>query len=110
MKLSYVIVTHNRRDTLLGTLQSLRHGTPLLRAQWETWIVDNGSTDGTLEAVRAHFPEVNVIVREKNEGVWARSYAFDRARGQHLILLDDDSYPIGDAARRSIEYLDTHPQ
>jgi GT2 family glycosyltransferase len=110
MRLSYIIVTHNRREPLLKTLQILRQGTPLARAFWETWVVDNGSTDGTVDAVREAFPEVNLILRQKNEGVWARSHAFDRARGQNLILLDDDSYPVGDAARRSMEYLETHPQ
>jgi GT2 family glycosyltransferase len=110
MRLSYIIVTHNRREPLLKTLQILRQGTPLARASWETWVVDNGSTDGTVDAVRQAFPEVNLILREKNEGVWARSHAFQEARGENLILLDDDSYPVGDAARRSMGYLETHPQ
>src|SRR5260370_1595634 len=110
MQLTYIIVTHNRRDRLLRTLQILRHGTPLARSQWETWVVDNGSTDATPEAVRQSFPEIPLIVRPTNEGVWARSYAFEHARGRHVILLDDDSYPIGDTARRSMEYLDANPQ
>ena len=80
------------------------------RAQWEIWVVDNGSTDGTLDAVRQEFPEVNLIARPRNEGVWARSHAFGSARGKYVILLDDDSYPIGDAARRSMDYLDTNPR
>ena len=110
MKLSYIIVTHNRREPLLRTLGILRSTTPLPAGQWETWVVDNGSTDGTLEAVRQHFPDVNIIARPTNEGVWSRSYAFEPARGEHVILLDDDSYPIGDAASRSIAYLQTHPR
>ena len=110
MKLSYVIVTYNRREPLLKTLSILRQNTPLPRDQWETWVVDNASTDGTVEAVKEQFPEINLLVRPSNEGVWARSHAFAPANGKYFILLDDDSYPIGDAASRSIEYLDITPK
>ena len=109
IKLSYVIVTHQRREPLLRTLDVLTNRTALPRSQWETWVVDNGSTDGTVEAVRGRFPSVNLIRRPGNEGVWARSYAFGPARGQYLILLDDDSYPLGDAAERSMAHLDRSP-
>jgi len=109
MKLSYVIVTCNRRGPLLRTLDILRRTTPLPAAEWETWVVDNGSTDGSCQAVREQFPDVHLIERPTNEGVWSRSYAFAPARGQFLILLDDDSYPIGDAAAKSIDYLESHP-
>lgn len=109
MKLSYIIVTHNRREPLLKTLRILHENTPLPRDQWEAWVVDNGSSDGTPDAVRQHFPKIHIIPRPTNEGVWSRSYAFDPARGEHVILLDDDSYPIGDAASLSIAHLDAHP-
>src|SRR5688572_6503185 len=85
IKLSYVIVTHQRREPLLRTLDVLARTTPLPRSQWETWVVDNGSTDGTVEAVRSRYPEVQLIRRPGNEGVWARSYAFGPARGEYLI-------------------------
>jgi GT2 family glycosyltransferase len=109
LKLSYIIVTQNRREPLLRTLRILHETTPLPRDQWETWVVDNGSTDGTRDAVRKEFPKVQIIARPTNEGVWSRSYAFDPARGEHVILLDDDSYPIGDTVSLSIAHLDTHP-
>ena len=109
VKLSYVIVTHQRREPLLRTLGILQQNTGLPRSRWETWVVDNGSTDGTVEAVRDRFPAVHLIQRERNEGVWARSHAFGPARGEYLVLLDDDSYPVPGAAERSMAYLDAHP-
>jgi GT2 family glycosyltransferase len=109
MKLSYVIVTHNRREPLLKTLEILHRTTPLPHERWDTWVVDNASSDGTVSAVRERHPGVRVMERATNEGVWARSHAFGPARGEYLILLDDDSYPIGDAAAQSIAYLDRTP-
>jgi hypothetical protein len=110
MRLSYVIVTCNRREPLLRTLEILHAATPLPTGEWEAWVVDNGSTDGTLAAVRERFPGVHVIARDTNEGVWSRSYAFGPARGEYLVLLDDDSYPVGDTVTRSIAHLDAHPR
>lgn len=121
MELSYVIVSHNRRDTLLRTLGILARSTPLLADRYETWVVDNGSTDGSPEAVENYFPEVNLIRRDQNEGVWARSVAFEHCRGRYIVLLDDDSYPApaddaeGGVGPRhtvtaSIDYLDQNPR
>jgi len=110
MKLSYVIVTHNRCEALLRTLRHLYRTTPLPLHQWECWVVDNASTDGTAEALRQQFCRVNVIRREHNEGAGARSHAFPHATGEYMILLDDDSYPIGDTVERSLHYLDATPE
>jgi len=109
MELSCVIVTHNRREPLLRTLDILHTQTPLPGSQWEAWVVDNASTDGTADAVARAYPAVNLLRNTTNDGVGARSYAFGPARGRHIVLLDDDSYPVGDAVPRSIAYLDRTP-
>ncbi|MFT3788431.1 MAG: glycosyltransferase [Tepidisphaeraceae bacterium] len=110
MKLSYVIVTHNRIDALRNTLATLNDVTPLNRDEWEVFVVDNASTDGTPLLLAREFPHVHVIRRSKNEGAGARSFAFGQASGEYMILLDDDSYPVGDTVARSIEYLDATPR
>ncbi|MEM1108174.1 MAG: glycosyltransferase [Planctomycetota bacterium] len=111
MDLSYVIVSHNRRDTLLRTLGILQRITPLPADRWEIWVVDNASTDGTAEAVTEQFPDVRILNRPTNEGVAARSAAFPLCRGGAVTLLDDDSYPAdADTVRKSLAHLETHPQ
>ncbi len=55
-RLAIVIVTWNVRDLLLDCLRSTFADLGHARVQGEVWVVDNASTDGTVEAVRAAFP------------------------------------------------------
>lgn len=106
MRLSVVIVTCNRRAALRHTLDALARNAHLPHRSMEVLIVDNGSTDGTADEARRDDLEVALIRREHNEGVSARNHAFAVARGTYLLLIDDDSYPLDDAATRSMQYLD----
>jgi N-acetylglucosaminyl-diphospho-decaprenol L-rhamnosyltransferase len=108
VKLSYVIVTRNRRDTLLRTLSLLEQNTNLPRHQWEVLVVDNASEDGTPQALARHHREVTVIQLDENEGVPARNHALPKASGSFVVFLDDDSYPLDDAIPRSLAYLGRH--
>jgi len=108
MKLSYVMVTHDRRERLLATLRLLRDR-PTVAGGHETLLVDNASTDGSADAVADEHPEVHLIRNTTNAGVAARNAAIRRATGQYIALIDDDSYPVGDAMARAIGYLDATP-
>jgi GT2 family glycosyltransferase len=110
MKLSYVIVTYNRRENLLRTLALLQTNTHLPTIEWETIVVDNASTDGTADAVAHRFPSARILRRETNEGMGARNHSFPFVRAPYVTFLDDDSYPIGDAIPDSLAYLDAHPR
>jgi len=110
MRLSYVIVTWNRCDRLLDTLARLVDTTPLPRDAYEIIVADNASTDGTADEVRRAFPQVNVIQLNRNEGMAGRNHAIRAARGEYITLLDDDSYPLGDAVIRSMNYMDATPR
>jgi GT2 family glycosyltransferase len=93
LRLSYVIISFNRRERLLQTLAVLQSVTPLAHDEWDIWVVDNASGDGSADAVAEAFPQVNLIRNASNQGMFARNHAFTRCRGQYIISLDDDSYP-----------------
>jgi len=105
MKLSYVIVTRNRRDALLQTLVRLEADTGLGRHQWEVFVVDNASEDDSIEAVTSQFPQTRIISLTENEGVPARNHAIAPASGKYLAFLDDDSYPLPGAIPAALSYL-----
>ena len=88
---SVVIVTWNGRHHLEGCL-------PALQAQqdvtFETIVVDNASTDGTVEYVRAHFPRVRLVRLARNMGFAAGNNAGARAAaGRYLAFLNNDTIP-----------------
>jgi GT2 family glycosyltransferase len=64
---SVVIVTWNSRRAVVGCLESLRDHPP--STPWETVVVDNASTDGTVDAVRAAAPWARVITNAGNRGL-----------------------------------------
>ncbi|HEX9970027.1 MAG TPA: glycosyltransferase, partial [Acidimicrobiales bacterium] len=82
----------------------------------EVVVVDNGSTDGTAEEVlrRAHEWEpprrLEVVHCAENIGVAARNLAIERARGELLLLVDDDSYPLPGTIERLQAAFDANPR
>ena len=84
---SVVIPTCNRADLVLRALASVRAQT---RPPSEILVVDDGSTDATVERIRAAFPEVTLL-EQKNRGVSAaRNTGIQKARGAFIALLDSD--------------------
>jgi N-acetylglucosaminyl-diphospho-decaprenol L-rhamnosyltransferase len=95
-----VVATRDRRTELLGTLA--HHPPPVI-------VVDNGSRDGTPEAVAAAFPDVEVLRLPGNRGAAARNAGADRARTRYLAFADDDSYWEGSSLARAAAVLDAAP-
>lgn len=86
---SVVIVTWNRKEDVLATVQSV-YAQPYPHI--EVLVVDNGSTDGTAQALAATFPAVVVIALERNLGAaGGRNPGIAAARGEIVVLLDSDA-------------------
>jgi GT2 family glycosyltransferase len=109
--LSIVIVTWNARDLLVECLTSIdrevraRRGAG--RIETEVIVVDNGSDDGTLEAVRERFDWVRIIPLDSNVGFAAgNNAALSGISGRHAVLLNNDTVVLHDALERCVRYLD----
>lgn len=105
---TFMIATRNRVGELEKTLASC------YEQDWlaiEVIVVDDASTDGTADMVRAKFPQVTLIRHEKNKGsIASRNVILRRARGKYVIGLDDDSRFIDrDACRRVVERMEREP-
>ena len=84
------ILSYNRRDELRITLQKVFEQD---YRNIEVMVVDNASTDDTSEMVEKEFPNVKIIKLKKNIGIAGWNEGFKAARGEYVLVLDDDSYP-----------------
>ena len=73
-------------------------------------VVDNASTDGTVEAVRAGFPAVTVLPRERNLGAVGRNVGVRAATTPYVAFADDDSWWAPGALARAEQHLDAAPR
>ncbi len=86
--LSVVVVTHNGRELALATLRSALAATGPIDVEW--LVTDNGSTDGTPDAIVAALPEVTVVRSDNRGFAHGNNVALRRARGRYVLLLNPD--------------------
>jgi hypothetical protein len=102
-----VITTWNRRDDLRRTLLDLSgQDYPNL----EIIVVDNASKDGTSRLVKEEFRDVKLIRLEKNMGIEGTNIGMREARGEYIVLLDNDSSPKEDAIKRMVDLFLEDPK
>jgi len=107
MKASFIIVNYNRKDEVLLTISKTKLLTDC-DEKFEIIVVDNASTDGSSAAIKTNYPEISLIENKTNIGVPAWNEGFKQARGEYLIVLDDDSN-IESGLVEALTYLDLHP-
>jgi hypothetical protein len=107
--LSVIISSINTRELLSNCLQSIYRNPP--GEPFEIIVVDDASTDGTSEMVRARFPGVRLSRNEINRGyTFSNNRAFDQARGQYLLLLNSDTIVLPQALDSMLAFLRMHPE
>lgn len=107
MDISIVIVNWNTKGLLLDCLASVY---ALVRdVTFEVFVVDNASSDGSVEAVRAQYPQVNVIQNEQNLGfATANNKALRIMQGKYALLLNTDAVVTEGAIARLFRYMEGH--
>ncbi|MBZ9638148.1 glycosyltransferase family 2 protein [Streptomyces sp. PSKA30] len=100
-----VVITRDRRAELLRTLRILRE----LPERPRVVVTDNGSRDGTAEAVAQHFPEVLLLCPGRNLGAVGRNLAVRQVRTPYVAFCDDDTWWEPGSLRRAADLLDAHP-
>jgi len=97
------ILSFNRKDELRNTLTKVYEQD---YKNIEVIVVDNASRDGSQEMVEAEFPDVILIKMTKNVGIAGWNEGFKIAKGEYVLVLDDDSFPVQSTISRGVEILD----
>ncbi len=107
-EVSIIVVSYNTRELLHECILSSLDETRTIPA--EIFVVDNGSTDGSIEMIEQQFPQVKLTKSSVNLGFGvANNIALEQARGRYIILLNSDAFFTPGSLQRSIEHMDETP-
>ncbi len=107
--LSIIIVNWNTRELLAQCLQSLED--TIRDISFKVWVVDNGSSDGSVAMVRERFPRVHIIANEENVGfVRANNQALPHCQGRYVLLLNSDTQVLPGSLNKTVQFMDEHPR
>ncbi|MDY7080228.1 MAG: glycosyltransferase family 2 protein [Chloroflexota bacterium] len=108
MDVSIIIVNWNTRDLLAQCLQSVYDTEGDL--DLEVIVVDNASTDGSVEMARQDFPQVQIIANAENVGfVQANNQAIAHCQGRYLLLLNSDAKALPGSLDKTVRFMNEHP-
>lgn len=107
---SIIIVGLNAKKHVLECIESIQHAV-WRSVSYEVIYVDNGSSDGSVEAVREQFGEsVVLLANATNVGYCpAANQGAEIARGKYFYFINDDTLVIDDAIALTVEYLEANP-
>ncbi|MFN4246660.1 MAG: glycosyltransferase family 2 protein [Flavipsychrobacter sp.] len=109
MKISVIIVNYNVKYFLEVCLHSVLRATNGFAA--EVIVVDNNSTDGSMQMVAEKFPTVIRIENKDNAGFGrANNQGVAIAKGEYILFLNPDTVMPEDFFTKTIGYMDAHPE
>jgi GT2 family glycosyltransferase len=101
-----VVVNYNTRECLHACLASVAAESPA-----EVVVVDNGSTDGSVEMVRSEFPAVRLIEDPSNPGYGAASnQGIAACAAPYVLLINSDTLLHGGTLEALRDFMDRHPR
>lgn len=108
-ELSIIILNYNVGEFLLNCLESIFQNKGKLD-RWQVIVVDNASSDGSVEAVKDKYPEVELVANKDNLG-FARgnNVGVEHAKAQVILFLNPDTVIVGSAIQKTLEVLLSNP-
>jgi len=106
--LTVIIPTYNRRDLIKFTLDSLdkrNHHS----VDFEVIVIDDGSTDKSIDFIRTNYPEVRVLVNNGKGAPSARNTGLYEAKGKYIMYLDSDDLVGANYFGGKVELLESRP-
>ena len=104
-----LVVNFNTAGLLQPMFDALRQADSEQLASY--LVVDNASVDNSLECLARVCPEALVLSNEKNVGFGrANNQLLEHLQGKYALLLNTDAFVASDTLRKTVEYMDAHPE
>ncbi len=108
-EVSVVVVNWNTQDILRDCLRSIYEQCGEIDI--EVIVIDNASTDGSVEMVKKDFPQVTLIENSQNRGFSAaNNQGIDISKGRYVLLLNSDTVVLDNAIAKTAAFADSHPE
>jgi len=105
---SVVIVSWNTCEILHQCLKSIY--ATIRSISFEVIVIDNGSTDGSVEMIRQEFDRVKLLMNSENRGfAAANNQGVSIANGRYVLLLNSDTIVLDRAIEKTVAFADVHP-
>lgn len=105
--IAFIIVTWNAKGVLLDCLESLYR--EISGINYEVFVVDNASVDGTVEAVKQKFQQVKIIENSENLGfAKGNNIALKEMSARYSVLLNSDTIVHKGVFERLLQFMDGH--
>ena len=104
---SVIMPAYNGEQFIKESIDSIVNQT---YENWELIVVDDSSTDGTVNIIENYTdPRIKLYRNECNKGIsYSTNYAIDKSSGKYLALLDDDDLATANRLELQTEYLEEH--
>ena len=107
--LSIIILNFNVRDLLLKCLDSIKKY-QVSSIKYQVIVVDNASTDGSVDAVKKEHADVELVINKENIGFSAgNNAAIPKIKAPVVLFLNPDTEIVDGAIQKSLEYLLGNP-
>ena len=109
MRTAVVILNYNTKEYLRKFLPGLIASTEGLDAQ--VIVADNASRDGSVEMMKAEFPDVQLMIFEENYGfTGGYNKALDGLDAEFYVLINSDIEVPGNWLKPLLDWMDSHPE
>ncbi|OGD94930.1 hypothetical protein A3F02_02760 [Candidatus Curtissbacteria bacterium RIFCSPHIGHO2_12_FULL_38_9b] len=107
MDLAIVIVSYNTKELLAECLHTLLVASRGIRC--EINVIDNNSSDGTVDMIKTKFPQINLIANLENKGFSkANNQILKKVKSRYALILNPDTIMPPDTLKKMISYMDAN--
>lgn len=105
IQISVIFVNYRTKDLTINAINSVLEKTEGI--EYEIFVVDNNSQDGSIEAIEKEFPNINIIKNPINAGFGsANNLAIKQAQGKYIFCLNTDTLLLNNAIKIMFDFME----